>query len=89
MDAESQLGIWSVVPPIVAVVLAFVTREAILALLAACLAGLYIAGTGLWGLPALFQRALGTPDFIWVVLVEVCIGILVAFFSQRVDPAFR
>lgn len=80
MDAESQLGIWSIVPPIVAVALAFITREAILALLAACIAGLYIAGDGLWGLPALFQRALGTPDFIWVVLVEVCIGILVAFF---------
>lgn len=33
-------------------------------------------------MPGLFQRALGTPDFIWVVLVEICIGILVAFFLR-------
>ena len=80
MPAEIHPDIWSVVPPVVAVVLAFLTREALLSLLAACIAGLYIAGDGLWGLPALFQRALGTPDFIWVVLVEICIGVLIAFF---------
>ncbi len=69
-------------PALLAVTLAFLTREALFSLLAACLVGLLIAGEGVWGLPGLFQRALGNPAFIWVLLVELCIGVLVAFFLR-------
>ena len=75
-------GIWSVVPALVAVVFAFVTREALFSLLIAALAGIFIQGKGLWGLSGLFTKALGNGDFIWVVLIEVFIGILVAFFLK-------
>lgn len=77
-----HVGLWSLVPALLAVTLAFLTREAMFSLLVACLAGLLIIGEGFWGLPALFQRALATPAFIWVTLVELCIGILVAFFLR-------
>lgn len=77
-----HVGAWSLVPAILAVVLAFLTREAMFSLLVACLTGLVIVGEGLWGLPALFQRALATPAFIWVALIEIFIGILVAFFLR-------
>ncbi len=72
--------IWSIAPPVVAVTLAFVMRDATVALLLACVAGLYVAGEGISGLPGLLTRSLATPDFIWVLLIEVCIGMLIAFF---------
>ena len=77
-----HVGVWSLVPALLAVALAFLTREAMFSLLIACLVGLLIAGEGFWGLPGLFQRALGNPSFVWVLLVELCIGILVAFFLR-------
>lgn len=72
--------VWSIAPPVVAVVLAFLLRDATVALLLACVAGLYVAGAGISGLPGLLTRSLATPDFIWVLLIEVCIGMLIAFF---------
>lgn len=82
-DPEAvSFGVWAVLPAIVAVTLAFVTREALFSLLIAAIAGLFIQGKGLWGLPGLFMKALGNGDFIWVVMVEIFIGILVAFFLK-------
>jgi len=75
-------GIWAIVPAITAVTLAFITREALFSLLMASIVGLFIQGQGLWGLSGLFTRSLGNGDFIWVVLIEVFIGVLVAFFLK-------
>ena len=77
-----NFGIWSVVPALVAVTLAFITREAMFSLLIAAIAGIFIQGRGLWGLSGLFTKSLGNGDFIWVVLIEVFIGVLVAFFFK-------
>lgn len=77
-----SFGIWSVVPALVAVTLAFITREAMFALLIAAISGIFIQGRGLWGLSGLFIKSLGNGDFIWVVLIEVFIGVLVAFFLK-------
>ena len=75
-------GIWAIVPALTAVTLAFITREALFALLMASIVGLLIQGQGLWGLSGLFMRSLGNADFIWVVMIEIFIGILVAFFLK-------
>ena len=80
-----QYGFLALLPAVVAVVLAFVTREAILSLFLACVLGAVIKGglvAGMLDVPGLFQRSMGTEDFVWVLLVEVCIGILVAFFMK-------
>ncbi len=74
-------GILAILPALIAVILAFVTRETILSLLIACIVGLFITGEGLMGLSGLFGRALGNGDFIWVLMIEVFIGCLVAFFQ--------
>ena len=79
---EFYFGAWAVLPAIAAVILAFVTRDALFSLLVAAILGLFIQGRGLWGLPALFMKALGNADFIWVILIEIFIGILVAFFFK-------
>jgi Na+/H+ antiporter NhaC len=72
----------SIVPPILAVVLAFVTREAVFSLVVACVVGVLILGRGPQGFPDLLVRSLGTEDFIWVCLIELFIGVLVAFLQR-------
>ncbi len=72
----------SIVPPVLAVVLAFATRDAIVSLVIACLAGVMLLGQGPQGFPDLITRALGTEDFIWIAAVEVFIGVLVAFLQR-------
>ena len=79
---DPYYGVWAVVPALVAVTLAFITREALFSLLVAAVAGVFIQGKGLWGLSGLFTKALGNGDFIWVVMIEVFIGVLVAFFLK-------
>jgi len=72
----------SIIPPILAVALAFITRNAVISLAIACLAGVFLLGQGIQGFPALITRSLGTESFIWIVTIEFCIGILVAFFQR-------
>lgn len=84
VDSEGNAiyGAWSLIPPVMAVIFAFITREALFALLLASISALFIMGEGLWGLPGLFEDALGNGWFIWVVMIEVFIGILVSFFLK-------
>ena len=72
----------SIVPPLLAVALAFLTREAATSLALACLAGVMLMGQGMQGFPSLVTRALGNESFIWVCAIELCIGVLVAFFQR-------
>ncbi len=57
----------SIIPPLLAVLLAFITRDAIISLAIACLAGVLLMGQGIIGLPALITRSLGKEDFIWLI----------------------
>ncbi|QZY57276.1 Na+/H+ antiporter NhaC family protein [Crassaminicella profunda] len=82
IEAVVHYGFLSIVPALIAVILAFITREATFSLLFACIIGLFITGDGLWGVPGLLEKAMGNADFIWVLLIEVFIGILVAFFMK-------
>ncbi len=72
----------SLVPALLAVVLAFVLRDAIVSLLLACVVGVLLLGQGLQGFPGLVTRALGNEDFVWLCTIELCIGILVAFLQR-------
>ena len=56
----------SVIPPLLAVALAFITREAVVSLIVACVVGVVLLGHGVQGFPDLLTRALGNEDFIWV-----------------------
>jgi Na+/H+ antiporter NhaC len=72
----------SIIPPLLAVVLAFITREAAVSLGVACLAGVLIQGQGLMGFPSLITRSLSTEHFIWLCTLEFAIGIFVAFLQR-------
>jgi Na+/H+ antiporter NhaC len=67
---------------VLAVVLAFITREPVISLAVACLTGVVLMGQGIQGFPGLITRALGNEGFVWVAGIEFCIGVLVAFLQR-------
>lgn len=75
-------GWLSLIPPFLAIFLAFLTREPVFSLAAACFAGVLLMGQGFAGFPELLAKTLGSRDFMWVCLIEICIGILVAFYQR-------
>ena len=83
MEEAVTYGFLSLIPIIVALALSFWTRDALLSLLVGCLLGIIIQGQNIiTGLSGLLQTALGNADFIWVLAIEVFIGILVAYFMK-------
>ncbi|HSG89459.1 MAG TPA: Na+/H+ antiporter NhaC family protein [Pseudomonadales bacterium] len=81
-DAAAHYGILSLLPALIAIVLAFVTRNTVLSLAVACLVGVLTMGEGALGLPNLLKRALGTESFAWILLLELFIGVVIAFFQR-------
>ncbi len=78
-----EYGILSLAPAVIALVLAFVTRDALLSILVGVLVGIVITGQNIvTGFTGLLQSALGNADFIWVLAIEVFIGIMVAYFQK-------
>lgn len=83
MPEAANYGIISLVPLTVTLLLAFWEKDAILALLAGCITGVLILGMDpAFGLSALTQEALGNEDFIWVLSIQIFIGIMIAFFMK-------
>lgn len=82
MQELTSMGIISIIPSILAIVLSFVTRNTVVSLMTACIVGTLLAGQGLLGFPTLLKTSLGTTDFAWVMLLNTLIGILVAFFQK-------
>ncbi len=80
---EMNWGMWSLIPLVVTLVLAFVTRSALIAMLAGTFAGTLMMGSGPGaGLNELFQSSLGNGDFIWICEIVVLIGILFELFKR-------
>ncbi len=76
-------GILSLAPAFIALVLAFTTRNALFSILMGVLAGVVITGQNIIsGFSGIIQSACGNADFIWVISLEVFIGILVALFQK-------
>lgn len=82
MEETVAVGAWSLLPAAVAIILAFVTRNTVFSLAVACLVGVFIAGEGLMGFPNLLKNALGTTAFSWIFLLELFIGVTIAFFQR-------
>ncbi len=83
MIAETDLGLLSLLPVVLALVLAFVTKDAVLSLIVGCVVGVVLAGYDpATGLAILFRQALGNGDFAWVMMIEVAVGLLIAFYMR-------
>ena len=78
-----DVGVLSLAPAVIALILAFVTRDALFSIIVGVLVGIVISGQNLlFGFTGILQSALGNADFIWVASIEVFIGIMVAFFMK-------
>ncbi len=81
--AEADWGALSLLPLAATLVLAFVTRSALLAMLVGTFSGTLMLGSAPGaGLNELFQSSLGNGDFIWVCEIVVLIGILFELFKR-------
>ncbi|MBP7775705.1 MAG: transporter [Acidobacteria bacterium] len=80
---EASSGALSLAPVVLALLLAFWTKNAAFSLLVGCVVGGVLAGFDpATGLVRTFQQALGTPDFIWVMMIEVAVGVMIAFYLR-------
>ncbi|MDZ7643397.1 MAG: Na+/H+ antiporter NhaC family protein [Woeseiaceae bacterium] len=76
-------GMAALAPLAITLVLAFVTRSALVAMLTGTLVGTLMLGNAPGaGLNDLFQASLGNADFIWICEIVVLIGILFALFRR-------
>jgi len=83
MSEVTNYGIISLIPVFLTLFLAFKTKDAVFALIIGCISGVVISGVDpATGLSKLFQNALGNADFIWVMMIEVAIGIMIAFYFR-------
>lgn len=82
MEEIINMGIISIIPAVLAIVLSFLTRNTIVALVVACITGTLLAGQGLLGFPNLLKGSIGSSGFAWVMLLNTFIGILVAYFQK-------
>ena len=68
MEAEIiNMGVISIIPALIAIVLSFATRNTIVSLVVACIVGTLLSGQGLLGFPTLLKTSLGTTSFSWVM----------------------
>lgn len=76
-----SIGILSVVPAALAIILAFVTRDAIFSLALASIVGFVILGNGLADFPGFLINTIADDSFAWVFFIELLIGVLIALFQ--------
>ena len=78
-----EWGLLSLLPLAATLVLAFLTRSALVAMLVGTFVGtLMLGGAPGVGLNELFQASLGTAEFIWIVQIVVLIGVLFELFKK-------
>lgn len=83
MMDDVDWGLLSLLPLLVTLVLAFLTRSALVAMLVGTFVGTLMLGAAPGvGLNELFQSSLGTADFIWICQIVVLIGVLFELFKR-------
>jgi len=76
-------GLWALLPLVATLVLAFITRSALVAMLTGTFVGTLMLGSAPGvGLNEMFQSSLGNGDFIWICQIVVLIGILFELFKR-------
>ena len=83
MPEPTNMGIVSLIPLTITLILAFWKKDAVFALFIGCLTGVVILGMDpAFGLSALTESSLGNEDFIWILMIQMFIGIMIAFFMK-------
>lgn len=76
------MGWISLIPIVIAITLALVTKNTVFSLTIACILGCFLAGKGIWGFTDLLQSALGNGDFMWAALNILLFGVLVTYYEK-------
>ena len=80
---STEWGWLSLAPMLATLVLAFITRSALIGLLIGTFVGTLMLGAAPGvGFNALLQASLGTADFIWICEIVILIGILFELFKR-------
>ncbi len=80
---DAEPGLLTLLPLAITLVLAFVTRSALVALAAGTFVGSLLLGAAPGvGLNELFQASLGNADFIWICQIVILIGVLFELFRR-------
>lgn len=82
MGESESIGILSIVPASIAVILAFATKNTVFSLAVACTIGVLFLGEGPLGFPNLLVNVVGTTDFSYIFLFTLFIGVAIAFFQR-------
>ncbi|WP_447044800.1 Na+/H+ antiporter NhaC family protein [Vreelandella sp. H-I2] len=82
----NNIGILSILPAAIAILLAFITKDAIIALFVASLLGFFFIGGALWDYPGFLIETIANDSFAWVFYIEIQIGILIALFQLSDVP---
>ena len=88
MEEVVNMGFISIIPSLLAIVLSFITKNTVVSLIVACLAGTLLAGQGLMGLPTLLKTSMGTTSFAWVMMLNTFIGFSSIFSKNWSNPRF-
>ncbi len=81
--SELGWGVLSLLPLLATLVLAFITRSALIAMLVGTFIGtLMLGGAPGAGMNELLQASLGNGDFIWICQIVMLIGILFELFKR-------
>ncbi len=65
-----------------AVILDFATRNTIASLATVRILVCFLVGQGIFGFTELLKALLGNEDFIWVITVNIMVGIMVAYYEK-------
>ena len=76
------MGYISLIPVIIAIVLALWSKNTVFSLSIACIIGCFLAGKGIWGFTNVLQSALGNEDFIWAALNILLFGVLCTYYEK-------
>lgn len=79
---NETMGWISLIPIVLAIMLALITKNTVASLVVACIIGCFLAGKGVWGFTDLLQSALGNGDFIWAALNIIFFGVLVTYYER-------
>lgn len=76
------MGWISTIPVVLAITLAFTTRNTVISLATACIVGCLIAEKGIFGFTDLLRSSLGNEDYIWVVTINMMVAVMAAYFEK-------
>ena len=76
------MGVLSIVPVVIAIALALITRNTVVSLSVACIIGCFLRGDGLFGFTNLIMEALGNPDSIWTIMMVILFSVMVTYFER-------